>query len=238
MSVNGTIESPATVERKEHSPLPSSALLAGRFLYHEQDGIRIFCADNKQLLPLLGEYDATVTDPPYGIGRKLSGNYSDKVKAMSRPMAEWDKLPGDELKLAIAKSKTSIVWGFNYLAGILGPCVAPLVWDKSIRGMHFADGEMAWTNLPNGTLRIYTLPIYKGDTNGGKEHPTQKPTGLMRWCLDKIPDAKKILDPWAGSGTTLLAARAKGIKADGIEINEQYCEAAKRRMSQGVLLAC
>ena len=67
-------------------------------------------------------------------------------------------------------------------------------------------------------------------------HPTQKPTALMEWCIGHT-EAKTILDPWMGSGTTLIAARAKGLKADGIEINEQYCEAAKQRLSQGVLLA-
>jgi DNA modification methylase len=58
----------------------------------------------------------------------------------------------------------------------------------------------------------------------------------MEWCIGHT-EAKTILDPWMGSGTTLIAARAKGLKADGIEINEQYCEAAKQRLSQGVLLA-
>lgn len=68
-------------------------------------------------------------------------------------------------------------------------------------------------------------------------HPTRKPQPLMEWCIGHCPEAKTIFDPWAGSGTTLIAARAKGLKADGIEINEQYCEAAKRRLAQGVLLA-
>ena len=67
-------------------------------------------------------------------------------------------------------------------------------------------------------------------------HPTQKPVPLLEWCLSHVPEAKTVLDPWMGSGTALLAARSKGLKADGIEINEQYCEAAKQRLSQGVLL--
>jgi DNA modification methylase len=74
--------------------------------------------------------------------------------------------------------------------------------------------------------------------DGKRDHPTQKPVSLMRWCLDFVPDAKTVLDPWMGSGTTLVAARAKGLRVVGIEINEQYCKAAVARLSQGVLLAC
>ena len=67
-------------------------------------------------------------------------------------------------------------------------------------------------------------------------HPAQKPVPVMQWAIGQT-EAQTILDPWMGSGSTLIAARAKGLKADGIEINEQYCEAAKQRLSQGVLLA-
>lgn len=66
-------------------------------------------------------------------------------------------------------------------------------------------------------------------------HPTQKPLPLMHWCLGHVPEAKTVLDPFMGSGTTLLAAKQKGLKATGIEISEKYCEAAVKRLQQGVL---
>ena len=68
-------------------------------------------------------------------------------------------------------------------------------------------------------------------------HPTQKPVGLMRWCMT-LPwtDADQtILDPFMGSGTTLRAAKDLGRRAIGIEIEERYCEIAARRLEQAVL---
>ena len=73
--------------------------------------------------------------------------------------------------------------------------------------------------------------------NGGapKFHPTQKPMHLMKWCIGFLPNATTILDPFMGSGTTLVAAKQLGRRAIGIEIEERYCEIAARRLEQGVL---
>jgi site-specific DNA-methyltransferase (adenine-specific) len=66
-------------------------------------------------------------------------------------------------------------------------------------------------------------------------HPTQKPEELMSWCLGFASEARTVLDPFMGSGTTLRAAKDLGCKAIGIEICEPYCEIAAKRMAQGVL---
>jgi DNA modification methylase len=68
-----------------------------------------------------------------------------------------------------------------------------------------------------------------------RKHPTQKPIKLMTWCLSFFPDARTILDPFMGSGTTLVAAKQLGRRAIGIELEEKYCEIAVQRLAQKVL---
>lgn len=71
--------------------------------------------------------------------------------------------------------------------------------------------------------------------DGDKQHQTGKPIELLRMMLSVRPEWACYLDPFAGSGTTLLAARDLGRKAIGIEIEERYCEIAARRLDQQVL---
>ena len=66
-------------------------------------------------------------------------------------------------------------------------------------------------------------------------HPTQKPISLLRYLIERHPDASVVLDPFMGSGTTLCAAKDIGRKAIGIEIEERYCEIAAKRLEQQVL---
>jgi hypothetical protein len=67
-------------------------------------------------------------------------------------------------------------------------------------------------------------------------HPCPKPIGAWRWLLSKVSDeGETVVDPFMGSGTTLVAARQEGRKAIGIEIEERYCEIAAKRLAQGVL---
>ena len=68
-----------------------------------------------------------------------------------------------------------------------------------------------------------------------REHPTEKPAELLSYLIRKL-DVQTILDPFMGSGTTLRAAKDLGRLAIGIEIEEEYCEIAAKRMAQGLLL--
>lgn len=215
-----------------------------RHLYHSQDGIRIFCGDNRQIMPLLGEYDLMMTDPPYGIGAdKPRGDTgrNKHIKQRKYPTADWDSQTPERwlVEMALGKAEWQIVWGGNYFG--LPAARGWLVWDKENGENRYADAELAWTNIDMAVRRIkFKWHGYLQENMAEKEvrwHPTQKPVPVMEWAIGLAPEIKTILDPWAGSGSTLIAARAKGLKADGIEINEQYCEAAKQRLSQGVLLA-
>ena len=115
---------------------------------------------------------------------------------------------------------------------MLPPCRCFLIWDKTIHGNSYADCEMAWTSF-DSVARIIALNMVEANKDG-RVHPTQKPLKLMTWCISLAGDAKTILDPYAGSGTTLIAAKDLSRKAMGIEIDEEYCEIASRRLQQEV----
>jgi site-specific DNA-methyltransferase (adenine-specific) len=63
------------------------------------------------------------------------------------------------------------------------------------------------------------------------QHPAQKPVALFRWILQSAPQGI-VLDPYAGSGSTLVASKELGRPAVGVEIDERYCEIAANRLAQ------
>lgn len=214
--------------------------------YHSEDGITIYCGDCRQIAPTLGRFDLLLTDPPYGINvdatmAKQSGTQYGKAAAPKRhyKATDWDKEPPPRwlLEMLRAQATWQILWGGNYYDS-LPAARGWLVWDKENGDNQFADCELAWTNLDIAVRKKSHL--WNGMLRKDKEtreHPTQKPLDIMSWCLGLAPEIKTVLDPYMGSGTTLVAAKLRGLQATGIEINEEYCEIAKRRLAQGVLLA-
>ena len=184
---------------------------------------RLILGDCLAVMPTLGRFDSVVTDPPYGIGITKSNRL-----ATSRGMGgkSWDAAPAD-IRPLIARGIPTIIWGGNYFD--LPATRAPLVWDKNNAGRDFADFEMAWTNLDMVARRFVFRPM---NMDGGKEHPTQKPVALMEWCLGFLPDAKTILDPFMGSGTTLVACQRMGRAGTGIELDPDYFDIACRRVDE------
>jgi len=190
-------------------------------------------------MPLLGKVDAVVTDPPYGIGESGAKSASrGKLAAADKyTHKNWDAETADEaVYLAVSIAKNSIVFGGNYYD--LPPTSCWLVWDKQNGANDFADCELAWTNMNRATRRIvwaWNGFIRKGEMDKVKTptfrvHPTQKPVGVMEWCLGFLPDAQTILDPFAGSGTTGVACVNLGRKFIGIEKDPDYFEIMCRRI--------
>ena len=196
--------------------------------YYQDASCTIYCGDCREILPSLEKVDLLLTDPPYGIGEKMQGGTWGANKKYADFRA-WDIAPDAEsLEAAISHAKSSIVWGGNYFGFPGSRCW--LVWRKINAVPTMAGAELAWTNF-DMPCKAIDLPVGKHDTG----HPTQKPLALMRWCLSFVPDATTILDPFMGSGTTLVAAKLEGRRAIGIEISKKYCEIAAERLRQGVL---
>ena len=180
---------------------------------------RLILGDCREVLPLLAPVDLVLTDPPYGIGSWSSTGGNSLSAQEAADANAWDVAPDAEVFAALrAISADQVFWGGNYFMAHLGNCRSPLLWDKKNRGMHYADGEFAWTSFKKGTLRIYDKALQGTEVRqDGREHPTQKPVGLMAWCIGFVPDAQIILDPFMGSGTTGVACMNLGRQFIGIE---------------------
>ena len=196
--------------------------------YYEQDGITIYCGDCRDILPTLdaGSIDLVLTDPPYGVGATRMTLGTGK-KQFHR--GEWDESKPD-LTMIMTVGRRHCIWGGNYFADQLPVTNDWLCWHKKNDGLSFSEFELAWTDFGHNT-RIWSRH-WSGEE---KQHPTQKPVSLIRWCIEQSQTTGLILDPFMGSGTTLRAAKDLGRKAIGIEIEERYCEIAVKRLQQAVL---
>lgn len=220
---------------------------AGRCIlkpYYEDAQVRIYHGDCMEIVPqLAGEsIDLLLADPPYGIDYQPPKGQGRMCTMSGFRAIEGDDKPFDPAPwLGYPKV---ILWGGNHYASRLPDSPSWLYWDKRRAGIKpndNADGELAWTNL-GGPLRIFRLlwmgAIKEGSEKGSRRlHPNQKPIALMKWCIARarLKPGAMILDPYTGSGAALVAAKEEGHKAIGIDTDEEYCEIAANRLSQGVL---
>ncbi len=197
--------------------------------YYDEDGITIFHADCRELLHTFN-VAAVVTDPPYGVLANGSAAVRRSLGNDSDGQVAWDIAPDiGVMTQVIACAPVQMIWGGLHLP--LPVTYGYLVWDKQIDGLNFGECEVCWTSM-RFAPRIFRYRAVGVD--GGKQHPTQKPVDLMKWCLGFAPDGM-VLDPFMGSGTTLRAAKDLGRRAVGVEIEERYCEIAANRLRQRVL---
>lgn len=213
--------------------------------YHDEEaGIVIYCADNRDILPLLepGSVDLVLTDPPYGIawdGRVMRGPNGTGQLGPTRHYGIT--IRGDTQKFDPSpwlSFPRVVLWGFHHFNDMV-PTGSVLVWLKRSDGgfgSFLSDADTAWMKGGHGVYCFRDLSLQGEWSREGRLHPAQKPASLMRWCIRKSRSTSGIiLDPFMGSGTTLRAAKDLGRRAIGIEIEEKYCETAVKRLRQAVL---
>jgi len=191
----------------------------------------LYLGDCLEILPTLPKVDAVITDPPYGICYRP---YHEN--AIARAPIAGDDAPFDPAPLLAIPCGALIIWGGNNFANAL-PVGGWLCWDKrtneaadKLLGSPF---ELAWVRNRKQykIARIQHGGAINADGPGlQREHPTQKPEALMRWCIGQAGDPQTILDPFMGSGTTGVACMNLGRKFIGIEIEPKYFDIACRRI--------
>ena len=210
----------------------------------ERDGIKLFLADCRDVLPHLGTVDAVVTDPPYGISLEVHSHNRNK----------WGKdwfCEGDEdQKIGIA----AIEWAFSLGLPIIsfasperpwpGPWQQFLVWDKGPAVGGGGNKDTHWKKTweliqvantgelsgqrDEAVLKYWVSPNFRNDF---EFHMCQKPVGLLGYLIGKATsDSAVVLDPFMGSGSTIVAALRLGRRAIGIEKEERYFAIAVKRI--------
>jgi site-specific DNA-methyltransferase (adenine-specific) len=213
--------------------------------YYDQDGITIYNGDCREILAELDLHGLPlcVTDPPYGIN--LDTSYKSNQRGTLAGCNDYPPVYGDDKpfnpSFLMSFSKICL-FGANYYADKLPPSGKWLVWDKrdGIGINDQADCELAWCkgasgNTPRIFRHLWNGMLKDSERNQKRVHPTQKPVALMKWCINHFYAFPFVIDPFMGSGSTLLAAKELGFKAIGIEIEEKYCEIAVKRLAQSVM---
>ena len=185
--------------------------------------------DCREVMAVLPKVDACLTDPPYGVFKKTGTDGKmfgkETIYSTDDKAAGWDVVPASEVFAAIMATKKYVVWGGNYFADIMGASPGVMIWHKKTGNNSYADCEIAWTNA-TGTTRIFEhqwCGAFKDSERGQRAvHPTQKPIALMEWCLGFLPDARTVLDPFAGSGTVAVACQRLGRQSISIELDADY----------------
>lgn len=227
--------------------------------YYEQDGITIFHADCRDVLPTLEPVDLVLTDPPY---EKEAHTPMKRTRSVIEARSAEESMPfaaiTEELRGWITDDLATICNGWSLVfcqaeavgkySEMFGSMYRrPMVWVKpdsapqftgdrpamgyeSIIAAWCGNGRSEWNG--GGRRGVFT----ENGSNHVSDHPTEKPVILIRKLIELFWLQGTILDPFMGSGTTLRAAKDLGRKAVGIEIEERYCEIAANRMAQGVLL--
>lgn len=225
--------------------------------YYEDDLVTLFHGDCREVTEWLAA-DVLVTDPPYGRAwRQGEVKSAGSSKAHARNTASLTGIANDDTTairdaalLAWGGDRPAVVFGDLMLAPPAGTklvCAYRKPVDAGLRGaMNGVRRDLeaiylmnrGWQSGIGGRTSMFaTSAVLVGSPNGvvakAGGHPHTKPQDVMQELIGLVPGT--IADPFAGSGSTLVAAKQLGRRAIGVELDERYCEIAARRLAQDTL---
>lgn len=218
--------------------------------YYQDDWVTLYHGDCRNFIDAL-DFDVLVTDPPYGVNlgnyyraARNGSNYRGLQKAgyasYQDTEANFLETVVPALWMALDRSRRGLVFCAGHMVWHLPPADAiggvfiPAATGRTKWGFNSFSHALLYGKIPHVGSR--PTGIRSTATADGFGHPTEKPLSWMLWAVSLASRAgETILDPFAGGGTTLRAAKDLGRKAIGIEIEGSYCEIAARRCAQEVL---
>ena len=220
--------------------------------YYADEAVTLYLGDCREVTEWLGG-DVLVADPPYGIGWSR-GEWAKAANPAANTgiVGDADTAMRDAALASWGADRPALIFG-SVRAGYPADWKRMLVFHKPTGGnAGFFGSRLPWLNnwepifvcgrwpdqTPTRDAVVATAALSAGGYSGYAtryQHPHAKPVDVMETLIAACPPGV-IADPFAGSGSTLEAARRQGRKAIGVEIEERYCELIARRMSQGVLI--
>ena len=217
--------------------------------YYQDDYVTLYHADCLEHPDLWTGAAVLVTDPPYGRAWRQGdtgtarGWASDRhegiandigTDARDAALAAWGNRPaivfGDMLMAPPRDARIPLVYDKGADAGFMGAVGG---YRRNVEGVYLVGP--GWGSGLGGRSAVMRTGASAGGNLARKTgHPHTKPQDVMERLIYHAPPGI-IADPFAGSGSTLVAAKALGRKAIGVELEEKYCEIAANRLSQGVL---
>ena len=221
---------------------PTALIVQPPTLYYSDDLVQLYHGDAIEVVAWL-EADVLITDPPYG-SQTLAGSYGRRNGKNGRTIANDATSETRDAALSMWGSVRPVAcFGTPRLPEPPGEWVDRLVWDKREPGINggpwrythesiFVRGQ-GWVRTGPSAFSIISVPSGNGSPEKA-DHVHAKPLPLMSRLLEAAPPGT-IADPFAGSGSTLVAAKFHGRRAIGVELDEAHCETAAKRLSQDTL---
>ena len=216
----------------------------------------IICGDCLEVMKQLPDksVDLVLTDPPYGVDYVGGQNERERERLENDKQANVYKLLFPEIRRILKDGGSAYVFYANGKENDVFPYLnnfykyQVLMWNKLNKGFGDIASRYHHTYEPFIYICKGSPTNWYGDTNdidvwttkGGYKndfHPTQKPLSIISKMLkNSTKEGDLILDPFLGSGTTAVACKQLKRNFIGIEISEKYCEIARQRLRQEILL--
>jgi len=216
--------------------------------YYEEEDIVIYNGDALKIMPTLADksFDLVLTDIPYNeVSRESNGLRNlDKDDA---DICNFSILEAQNELIRLSRGSGYIFCGWEQISGLINNLVKNKlsarigVWQKTNpspmngKSIWLSGIELCayWKNKGATFNEIFKSPVWEFSSGRSKRHPTEKPLKLFEYLMSvSSNEGGIIIDPFMGSGTSLVAAKKLGRKAVGIEISEKYCGMAVDRIKE------